>query len=169
VWAVLRTVGSVVLVVTLYYLLPLDHRSAVVTWLLVGFWVLALIGAIASQARAIVRSPYPGVRAIEALAVTIPVFLVLFAAAYFMMARTNGNFAEPLTRTDSLYFTVTVFATVGFGDITPKSEGARLIVTAQMLADLLILGAAIRVILGAVQRSREQHQPESDDAANASQ
>jgi len=28
-----------------------------------------------------------------------------------------------------LYFTVTVFATVGFGDITAKTEAARLVVT----------------------------------------
>ena len=29
-----------------------------------------------------------------------------------------------MTRTDALYFVVTVFATVGFGDITPVSETA---------------------------------------------
>jgi voltage-gated potassium channel len=166
VWAVLRTVGTAVLVVILYYVLPLNHRSAVVTWLLVGLWVLALIGVIVWQVRAIIRSPYPGVRAVEALAFTIPVFLLLFAAAYFVMAQTSGNFTQPLTRTDSLYFTVTVFSTVGFGDITAKSEGARLVVTAQMLADLVILGLVLRVIFGAVQRGREQHQSTSDDATN---
>jgi voltage-gated potassium channel len=169
VWAVLRTVGSVVLVVTLYYVLPLDQRSKVATWLLVGFWVLALIAMTVLQVWAIIRSPYPGARAVEALAVTIPLFLILFAAAYFMAARTSGNFSEPLTRTDSLYFTVTVFTTVGFGDITAKSEGARVIVIAQMLADLIILGAVIRIILDAVQRGRERHRPESDDAANATE
>jgi voltage-gated potassium channel len=38
-----------------------------------------------------------------------------------------------IDRTDSLYFTVTVFATVGFGDIFPASQMARLVVTAQMI------------------------------------
>ena len=45
-----------------------------------------------------------------------------------------------LTRTDALYFTVTTFTTVGFGDIIPASQGARLVVTAQMILDLLVLG-----------------------------
>jgi hypothetical protein len=40
-----------------------------------------------------------------------------------------------LTRTDALYFTVTVFSTVGFGDITAKTETARLVVTGQSCPD----------------------------------
>jgi hypothetical protein len=63
-----------------------------------------------------------------------------------------SNFGEPLTHTDALYFTVTVFSTTGFGEITAKTEAARLVVTAQMIADLLIIGLGLRVILGAVTR-----------------
>ena len=33
-----------------------------------------------------------------------------------------------------------MFATVGFGDITAKTEVARLVVTVQMMIDLVILG-----------------------------
>jgi hypothetical protein len=44
-----------------------------------------------------------------------------------------------------------VFATVGFGDITAKTEAARLLVTGQMITDLIILGLGARVI---VARSR---------------
>ena len=50
-----------------------------------------------------------------------------------------ASFTEPLTRTDALYFTVTVFSTVGFGDISPKSEAARVVLIVQMLADLVLL------------------------------
>ena len=76
------------------------------------------------------------------------------------MARADpSNFnVYPLTRTDSLYFTVTVFATVGFGDITATSQTARLIVTVQMILDLIVLGLGIRVFLGAVQRGRNKTQ-----------
>ena len=56
---------------------------------------------------------------------------------------------------DSLYFTVTVFATVGFGDITATSQTGRLIVTAQMILDLIVLGLGIGVFLGAVQRGQQ--------------
>ena len=58
------------------------------------------------------------------------------------------------TRTDSLYLTVTIFATLGLGDISAKVETARLVVTAQMLLDLVVLGLGIQVILGAVKRGK---------------
>jgi hypothetical protein len=63
-------------------------------------------------------------------------------------------FTEPLTRSDSLYFTVTIFSTVGFGDISAKAEATRLVVTTQMLLDLVVLGLGIQVILGAVKQSK---------------
>jgi voltage-gated potassium channel len=155
----LRALASTVALVALYYLLPLDHstRWFAITMLAVG--LVALIGLIAFQVRTIIVSPFPGLRAVEALATSIPLFLLLFASTYVVMGAIAANsFNQPLTRTDALYFTVTVFATVGFGDITAKTETARLLVTGQMIVDLIILGIGARVILGAVQRSR-QRQP----------
>ncbi len=72
-----------------------------------------------------------------------------------------SNFGQRLTHTDALYFTVTVFSTVGFGDITAKTEAARLVVTAQMIADLAVIGLGLRVIVGAVTRSRQQRPEEA--------
>jgi Ion channel len=57
-----------------------------------------------------------------------------------------------------------VFATVGFGDITAMTEAARLVVTVQMLIDLIILGLGARVIFGAVSRAR-QRQPRNNETA----
>jgi voltage-gated potassium channel len=155
--SLLRAIGSTVALVVIYYLLPLDHSSLpiAVTTLVIG--LVLFIGLIAFQVRSIIRSQFPGLRAIEALATSVPLFLLLFAGAYVVMAATSrSNFGEPLTHTDALYFTVTVFSTVGFGDITAKTEAARLVVTAQMLADLLVIGVGLRVIVGAVGRSRQQ-------------
>jgi voltage-gated potassium channel len=149
--------GSTAVLVVIYYLLPLDHSSTpvAVTILVVG--LVAFIGLIAFQVRSITRSRFPGLRAIEALATSVPLYLLLFASAYVVMAAiSRSNFDEPLTHTDALYFTVTVFSTVGFGDITAKTETARLVVTGQMLADLLVIGVGLRVIIGAVGRGREQ-------------
>jgi voltage-gated potassium channel len=143
--------------VTIYYLLPLDRTSswAAVTMLVIG--LVLFIGLIAFQVRSIVRSRFPALRAIEALATSVPLFLLLFASVYVVMATISAsNFGEQLTHTDGLYFTVTVFSTVGFGDITAKTEAARLVVTSQMIADLLIIGLGLRVIVGAVTRSRQQ-------------
>ena len=155
----LRALATTVALVTLYYLLPLDHstRWLAITMLVIG--LVALIGLIAFQVRTIIVSPFPGLRAVEALATSIPLFLLLFASTYVVMGAIAANsFNQPMTRTDALYFTVTVFATVGFGDITAKTETARLLVTGQMIVDLIILGIGARVILGAVQRGR-QRQP----------
>ena len=72
----------------------------------------------------------------------IPLYLLLFASTYFLMERASAaNFTQPLSRTDALYFSVTVFSTVGFGDIAAKSEAARVVLIVQMLADLALLGA----------------------------
>ena len=42
-------------------------------------------------------------------------------------------FSQKLDHSRALYFTITVFSTVGFGDITPTNDAARLAVGAQML------------------------------------
>ena len=74
-----------------------------------------------------------------------------------------ASFSQPLTRSDSLYFTVTVFSTVGFGDILATSQTAKLAVTVQMVLNLLFLGLGVRVIVGAVELSRQRRPPASPD------
>ena len=152
----LRAFATTVVLVALYYLLPLDHLDNVPLVLVAGLLILAAV--IVVQLRVISKARYPNLRAIEALAITVPLFLLLFASAYLTMAHANpANFnTHPLTRTDVLYFTVTVFSTVGFGDISAVSQSARLVVTTQMLLDLLALGLVVRAFVGAVQLARQQ-------------
>jgi hypothetical protein len=147
-----------VALVVLYYVVPLYRLADVPFWLSMTTGLLVLTVVTAYQVRAIMRSRRPAVRGIEAVAVTVPLFILLFAATYFLLSQTDPtNFDEaPLTRTDTLYFTVTTFATVGFGDITPTSQFARALVTVQMVLDLVVLGAVIRVFVSAVQLARQQ-------------
>ena len=166
--AVLRGVLAAVVLVVLYYVLPLDRPwdSDTAIRLLIGILVFA--GVMVWEVRAITGSRYPGLRAAETLGLILPLYLVLFASTYFVMERASAaSFTQPLTRTDALYFTVTVFSTVGFGDITAKSETARVVLIVQMLADLALLGAGIRVLLGAVQRGRERRPDTGDDTGPA--
>jgi hypothetical protein len=152
-----RAVGTITVAVAIYYLLPLDHISTPAAMIILVLGLIVLIALIVWQARAIIASPYPGVRGVDALATTVPLFLVLFAATYVVMATaTAANFSQPLTRTDALYFTVTVFATVGFGDITAKTELARIVVTLQMVADIVIIGAGIKILTTAVRRGQQR-------------
>lgn len=159
--ALLRAFAITVVLVALYYLLPLDHDKNAPVTLVAGLLILLSVTLV--QLRAITKARYPTVRAVEALTATLSLFLLLFAWAYFTMANTNpANFnTHPLTRTDALYFTVTVFSTVGFGDITATSQSARLLVTGQMLLDLLALGLVVRAFVGAARLARQQAAPAS--------
>ena len=69
-----------------------------------------------------------------------------------------------MTRTTALYFTVTVFSTVGFGDITPHTDLARLVTTTQMLADLVVVAVVVRLILGAAKGGTVGTPEDPDDA-----
>ena len=154
---------------TIYYLLPFDRTSTGGAAAILVLGLVLLIGLVAFQVRSIIRSRFPALRAVEALATSVPLFLLLFAGCYLVLSTISArSFGQSLTHTDALYFTVTVFSTVGFGDITAKTEAARLVVTSQMIADLLIIGLGIRVILGAVARSRQQ-QPADADTERPSQ
>ena len=84
-----------------------------------------------------------------------------------MQRASAANFTQPLTRTDALYFAVTVFSTVGFGDITPKSEAARVVLIVQMLTNIALLGAGARVLLGAVRRSQQRQDTSDQDGPAA--
>jgi voltage-gated potassium channel len=154
----LRVTLSILVLLGVYYLLPMDRYTNRAPVFGLAFALFAIFVLIAFQLRAIVSSPYPGVRALEALAVSIPLLVLTFASTYFIVGQYQaGSFSEAMTRTDALYFTVTTFATVGFGDITAQSQGMRGLVTFQMFLDLLVLGVGLRLIVAAVQRGRGQH------------
>jgi hypothetical protein len=140
-----------------YYLLPMDTRlsNASALWLIVG--LIAVAALVALEIQEIARSAHPRIRAVQLLATCLPLFLLLFSAAYFVMARAHAAaFTQSMTRTDALYFAITMFSTVGLGDIAPTSEPARIVVMVQMLGDLALVGFAARVVVGAVQVGLKQ-------------
>lgn len=156
--AVLRTIITVAVVVAIYFLIPMDHaaNAGTVTGLVLG--MLAFAAVIAWQLRQIVRSQHPGIRAVEGLAFSVPLYVFIFATVYFLMAHANAaTFDGPLTRVDSMYFSTTVLTTVGFGDITAKSQAARLVVTVQMFLDLVIVGLVVRLVVNAVKVAKQRH------------
>jgi voltage-gated potassium channel len=149
--ALLRATVTATVLVVLYFTLPLTGSLDGSAALLLALGLLGFAGVVTWQVRAVLRSEYPGLRAVEALASAIPLFLLVFAAAYLRIADADaGAFSEPLSRTDALYFTITVFSTVGFGDITPRADLARVATMVQMLGDLLVVGLVLRVMFGAV-------------------
>ena len=68
----LRALATTVVMVTLYYVLPLDRRSDTLVFVVLAVGVALLAAMIAWQVRAIEDSDYPGIRAVQALASTTP-------------------------------------------------------------------------------------------------
>ncbi|MFR9796792.1 potassium channel family protein [Streptomyces sp. MS06] len=152
--------------VAAYYLLPLDRPPGADWTTAVLFGGLLVVAAVfAWEVRTIVRSPHPRLRAVEALLTTLALFLVLFATTYHQLEQSAPEaFNEPLTRTDALYFTMTTFTTVGYGDIVARSETARVVVMLQMAGGLAVFGLAARILAGAVQAGlhRQETRPSGD-------
>jgi voltage-gated potassium channel len=150
---VLRIVLIVVFLFVAYGRMPIGDdlsENGIILELLL--WLIFVIALLAWQVRATLRAPHPLLRAIESLATSLPLFILLFASAYFVMGQEQvAAFNEPLSRVDAVYFVMTVFATVGFGDIAPVSESARIVVTVQMVLDLILIGVIAKVLFGAVQ------------------
>src|ERR1700727_2933167 len=166
--ALLRALLAATLLVTLYYVLPMDNALDTHTVLLLVLCLAVLAALLTWQIRVITKSQYPGLRALETVAAVVPLYILAFATTYFLIERANAAyFSQPLTRSSALYFSMTVFSTVGFGDITPKTDPARLIVTAQMFFDLILLGFGARVFLSAVTlgpRGRPPAHPEGQES-----
>ena len=153
-----RTVVVLVLVLVAYYRAPLDKPLTPATGLLFAAVLLLMALALVVQVRGILASPTPMLRAIRTLVIGMPVLLVVFAATYVTIAgQQQGAFSEPLNRTDGLYFAVTTFATVGYGDISPVTQLARVVVTVQMVVGLIAVGLIAKVVLGAVQVARQRN------------
>ena len=154
----LRTAFFLTLLMVVYYQAPLDRQLTFASLVLfVGALALGVLLVI-FEVRGILASPFPLLRAIRVLALGLPLLLVLFAATYIVVDGQQANaFSEPLSRTDGLYFTVTTFATVGYGDISPRTELARLLVTVQMIVGLIAVGVIAKVVLGAVRVARERN------------
>lgn len=148
----LRALTSATFMVVVYYRAPLDMSLSVwvVVWL--GLGLLGLGLALAWQVRSILSSDTPRLQGAESIAIGLPFLLLLYASVYTVMSLNQpASFTEVLSRTDALYFTMTVFTTVGFGDITAVTEVARIVVMTQMVVGLVAVGVVAKLLLGAVQ------------------
>ena len=153
----LRATISISVLFTAYFLMPARRagHGSDVPWLVVELCVFAVVVAV--QVPAIIKAKHPILRATEALAILVPVYLLIFARIYLSSSLHDPSaFTRSLDNVTALYFTVTVFATVGFGDIVAETDSMRMLVTVQMLLNLVILGAVIRLLASAARRGVAQ-------------
>jgi voltage-gated potassium channel len=163
--AAIRSFASVAVLVTAYFLLPFTRllNGRLIIEFAAG--VLLVIIVLISQTVLTLRSGYPLLRSVEAMATSIPLFLVVFSTTHYLVNELNpGSYSEPMTRFDALYFTMSTFATVGFGDITAISLPARFATLVQMIGGLVLIGVVARVLIGTA-RLRENRMSSSQPAA----
>lgn len=135
-----------VVLVGVYYLVPTGvvpaSRSGADSFLRLGAGVALFAAILAGQTRRIIRAELPGLRAVEVLGVVIP--------CSWSSSR-PGHVHRAARPHPGAVLHHHVFSTVGFGDLTPRAELARIIVSIQMLLDLVILGSVVRLLLNAAQ------------------
>jgi voltage-gated potassium channel len=136
-----------VLLLGIYYLLPFTDLTSTKSLVRLALSIVAFAAVLAWQLPRVMHADLPVLRAVQALGGAIPLFLVIFAAVYLSLSHgSTTHFSEPLNHTGALYLTVTIFSTVGFGDITPEGDLARIVVNFQMLLDLVVIGAVVRLL-----------------------
>ena len=138
---------------TAYYIAPLERAGESAGGARIAASVLIVFGAAAIATVAIAKADYPIIRAIEAMSTFIAVTVLAFASAFVMMSQNEPTaFSELLDHTAALYFTLTTVTTIGYGDIAPKSEPARIAVMVQMLTNVLIVGVGLRLMVNTAKR-----------------
>lgn len=154
--AAARAALTLTVLTVAYFALPftLISKASYLTAFLLGAAVVMVVLAV--QARNILRSPYPRLRAVEALMTSGPLFIAL----RYLIAHVNpSSYTQPMTRLDALYFTVATFATVGYGDLSPVSQTARLAALVQMVCGLFLVGVIAKLLLSITQESRGRLTP----------
>lgn len=146
-----RTTVLLVLLTFLYFALPLRFSTAD-PWLAtrLGSSVLgfaALVVALVTYWRRGERVLPPVLVRVERLVAVLYVLALGFALGYVLLAwYAPGQLTGIGDRVDALYFSVTTLGTVGFGDVHATGNLGRIVVTVQMVFDLVFVGTAIRVL-----------------------
>ncbi len=153
---------AICVVFGLYVVAPVSREEDNLNWVFAVLALAAFVLVVLWQLRGVSRSAEPVVRGVEALVIVVLLFLTMFAVEYLTQSvRGSDSFSESLDKFSALYYTVTVFSTVGFGDITPTNVAARSITMVQMLGNLILLGAVVRVVAGAARQGLERKRRES--------
>lgn len=150
-FAVLRVAGLFLIIGVLYFLTPLESNVRSYG-IVLALLVLSVLYGIYFyfQLRGVRNARHPGVRASEAIVSSAFLFLAMFGLLYTRLSVNDSSaFTEDLTPFSGLYFAVTVFATVGFGDIAPNTVPARSVAMLQMALGLAFLGVVVRVFASA--------------------
>ena len=136
--------GIAAVTVAAYFLLPLDHlgpQRPVPSWTLFTLLLTVVAVLLLRQIRHVLVDR-PDSRPGVVISLLIVLSVHVFAATYYALAKQPGEFSGLRTRIDALYFTVVTLATVGYGDITPRGQSARVVTVLQITYSFVFLTAA---------------------------
>ncbi len=95
--------------------------------------------------------------AIHGLVLLLVLVVAVFAGGYVLLERASpGQVAGLDTRLDSLYFTLSVLTSVGFGDVHASGQIARGVVAVQLVFDVVLVAAVAGTL---AKRFRERPGP----------
>lgn len=171
---VAEIVGTGLGALIIYFIAPLDGRlRGVVAVVVVVVAAGILLPLSIRRARQVLVSDSPLLLAMQSVFTVLTVFLVSFSSAYYVLGTGGDDQVDGIeTKVDALYFTVTVLTTVGFGDITAVGQGARALVTLNMILNLVLVGITVRLMSWALTQRRGDLAPKfrgtppADDAGS---
>jgi len=151
-----------------YYVVPLDllvsdRPAFAIACFAVGFVAVAalLVQQIVVQRRAATGVP----ARMELLLAALYLAIVFFAGTYYVLARWDASQVVGLrTRTDALYFALTIATTTGFGDIHAQGQVARVVASVQLVFDVAFIGAVAATLRASVAARRAAAGPEQGAA-----
>ena len=160
--AITRTLAEIVaawvILIGLFYLVPVGAGTGPTIVARIVFSVALLTFVLTWQVRRIARSDVPELRAATALGVIIPLFFVLFATIYLSMsnASTTTFYRRPRPYAGASTSRSRCSPRWGSGTSRRRPIPARIVVSIQMILDLIIIGGAVRVLFNAAQAGPQE-------------
>lgn len=158
----LRVIGIGVLVLILYFVVPVEADPTGGPVLRAVFSALIFAGLAAAVIGQVRLSLADQNRHLDGLVSAILCVWVVFALAFYMLAvHQDGQVAGLHTKVDALYFTASTMLTVGYGDVHASGQLARGLVLLQLLFDVVFVATAAGTINAHVRRKVSENQGRS--------
>jgi len=134
--------------------------SAMCFFLFTSYWAVFAVALVR-----LTRSTHPVVDGVILLLLMFALLLLGYAYLYYSLSFYD---AEAFTtavasKISAVYFSVTTLSTVGFGEISPGNDTARLVVMSQMILDLTLLGLGVK-LLSQASKNRAQELAQASDS-----
>jgi len=143
----LRLAGLLVLILALYFALPVDTDPNHDTLIRAGVSMLVLVGLAVGMVLQLRMHLDDTSRRMDGLILGIVIVVIVFAHAFYVIEKQDpGQFVELETRLDSLYFATSTLVTVGMGDVHAAGQLGRGLVLVQMVFNVVFVATTATLL-----------------------